>query len=96
MSSWSVVYSDCTASSSGKTHTILGNDSQPGIIPRIMEDLFRVAQEETKNGDVKYTVSYSYLEIYNEKVCCIMNILFYRGNEQSSIHWNFLTFQKLW
>ena len=90
-----MVYSDCTASSSGKTHTILGNDSQPGIIPRIMEDLFRVAQEETKNGDVKYTVSYSYLEIYNEKVCCIMNILFRERTDSRAFIETFSLFKNM-
>ncbi|KAL3858251.1 hypothetical protein ACJMK2_012848 [Sinanodonta woodiana] len=55
----------------GKTHTMLGPASDPGIIPRVINSLFQRIEEEKKQlGCEKwnYKVSFSYLEIYNEKV----------------------------
>ncbi|KAK3596546.1 hypothetical protein CHS0354_013230 [Potamilus streckersoni] len=55
----------------GKTHTMLGPASDPGIIPRVINSLFQRIEEEKKQLGFekwKYKVSFSYLEIYNEKV----------------------------
>lgn len=54
----------------GKTHTMLGTPTDPGIIPRVINGLFEKIEESKKiDNDVwKYTVTLSYLEIYNEKV----------------------------
>lgn len=56
---------------SGKTHTMLGTPSNPGIIPRVINGIFEQIEAERKSNteDWKYTVKFSYLEIYNEKVC---------------------------
>ncbi|OQR98146.1 kinesin-like protein [Achlya hypogyna] len=45
---------------SGKTHTILGNNDNPGIIPETFAYLFQHTND--------FDVTASYLEIYNEKV----------------------------
>ena len=58
----------------GKTHTMLGVLSDPGIIPRTVKTLFQMISEESMKADTdnlpppKTTVKFSYLEIYNEKV----------------------------
>ncbi|XP_060620238.2 kinesin-like protein KIF19 isoform X2 [Anolis sagrei] len=55
----------------GKTYTMLGTDSEPGIYVRMLNDLFH-AIEETSN-DMDYEVSMSYLEIYNEMIRDLLN-----------------------
>ncbi|XP_033108529.1 kinesin-like protein KIF22-B [Anneissia japonica] len=53
----------------GKTYTILGTDTQPGIIPQAVSDLFAQMKEESeKSPTLKYDAYISYLEIYQEKV----------------------------
>nr|XP_057922601.1 kinesin-like protein KIF19 isoform X2 [Doryrhamphus excisus] len=55
----------------GKTYTMLGTDKEPGIYVRTLNDLFR-AIEETSD-DMMYSVSMSYLEIYNEMIRDLLN-----------------------
>uniref|UniRef100_UPI0037E94933 kinesin-like protein KIF19 n=1 Tax=Semicossyphus pulcher TaxID=241346 RepID=UPI0037E94933 len=55
----------------GKTYTMLGTDKEPGIYVRTLNDLFR-AIEETSD-DMAYSVSMSYLEIYNEMIRDLLN-----------------------
>jgi len=57
----------------GKTHTMLGVLSDPGIIPRTVQSLFKMISDEvnestTNQSKPQHTVTFSYLEIYNEKV----------------------------
>ncbi|KAK1151976.1 kinesin-like protein KIF22 [Acipenser oxyrinchus oxyrinchus] len=55
----------------GKTHTMLGGAQEPGVIPRAVRDVFQMVREESvlpASQDWEYSVSMSYLEIYNEKV----------------------------
>lgn len=52
---------------SGKSHTMMGNDSDPGIIPRTCQDLFERVESMT-SGNVTCTVRVSYFEVYNEQV----------------------------
>ncbi|NXT03269.1 KIF19 protein, partial [Jacana jacana] len=54
----------------GKTYTMLGTDCEPGIYIRSLQDLFK-ALEATEEMD--YTVSMSYLEIYNEVIRDLLN-----------------------
>nr|XP_018263894.1 uncharacterized protein I303_03770 [Kwoniella dejecticola CBS 10117]OBR86052.1 hypothetical protein I303_03770 [Kwoniella dejecticola CBS 10117] len=49
---------------SGKTHTMQGNQSDPGIIPRTIESIFR-KQSETPNP---FSVSFSHVEILKDEV----------------------------
>ncbi|XP_071833183.1 uncharacterized protein [Apostichopus japonicus] len=52
--------------SSGKTYTMVGDEVNPGLIPRISKGLFNsVAHLEE---DVTYKFEISFMEIYNEKV----------------------------
>ncbi|XP_028824841.1 kinesin-like protein KIF19 isoform X2 [Denticeps clupeoides] len=55
----------------GKTYTMLGTDREPGIYVRTLNDLF-CAMEETSD-DMQYSVSMSYLEIYNEMIRDLLN-----------------------
>ncbi|KAF9918731.1 hypothetical protein BX616_006261 [Lobosporangium transversale] len=49
--------------SSGKTYS--GNETQPGITPRAIEDIFKYIRE---NPDREFLLRVSYLEIYNESI----------------------------
>ncbi|KAK7073371.1 Kinesin-like protein kif16b [Halocaridina rubra] len=52
---------------SGKTFTMMGSQSNPGLIPRICEALFS-SMAEGREAGTTYKVEVSYLEIYNERV----------------------------
>ncbi|XP_049799926.1 kinesin-like protein KIF19 [Schistocerca nitens] len=51
------------ATGSGKTHTMLGRPASPGIMVRALDQLFQGVAR-----DPAYSVSLSYLEIYNENI----------------------------
>ncbi|KAM9725157.1 kinesin-like protein KIF19 [Dama dama] len=53
-------------SGAGKTHTMLGMDTEPGIYLQMLSDLFQAIEETRDNTDC--SVSMSYLEIYNEVI----------------------------
>ncbi|XP_032649984.1 kinesin-like protein KIF19 isoform X2 [Chelonoidis abingdonii] len=55
----------------GKTYTMLGTDCDPGIYIRTLNDLFKAIEATRDNMD--YTVSMSYLEIYNEVIRDLLN-----------------------
>eukprot|EP00062_Callorhinchus_milii_P004575 gi/632943709/ref/XP_007887095.1/ PREDICTED: kinesin-like protein KIF19 [Callorhinchus milii] len=55
----------------GKTYTMLGTDYEPGIYVRTLNDLFKSIEETS--DDMEYTVSMSYLEIYNEMIRDLLN-----------------------
>eukprot|EP00198_Chlamydomonas_reinhardtii_P008477 XP_001697814.1 predicted protein [Chlamydomonas reinhardtii] len=50
--------------SSGKTHTMMGTESDPGVVPRIVRELF--AQMEAAGSARLFRVRMSVMEIYNE------------------------------
>ncbi|XLS47918.1 hypothetical protein HN51_022276 [Arachis hypogaea] len=50
---------------SGKTHTMRGSKTEPGVIPQAVHDLFRMIQ---KDIDREFLLRMSYLEIYNEDI----------------------------
>uniref|UniRef100_A0A0N4Z4F3 Kinesin motor domain-containing protein n=1 Tax=Parastrongyloides trichosuri TaxID=131310 RepID=A0A0N4Z4F3_PARTI len=52
---------------SGKSYTMMGNSSNPGIIPRLCNSIFERINQHQCN-DVSFKVEVSYMEIYNEKV----------------------------
>ncbi|CAI9115993.1 OLC1v1017027C1 [Oldenlandia corymbosa var. corymbosa] len=65
--------------SSGKTYTMNGCDSDPGIIHRAVKDIF----EETKmRTDREFLIRVSYMEIYNEEI----NDLLAVENQKLPIH----------
>ena len=52
---------------SGKSYSMMGPPSEPGLIPRLCSALFERIEQET--GETKtFNVEVSFLEIYNEKV----------------------------
>uniref|UniRef100_A0AAG5DC58 Kinesin motor domain-containing protein n=1 Tax=Anopheles atroparvus TaxID=41427 RepID=A0AAG5DC58_ANOAO len=52
---------------SGKSYTMMGNQENKGIIPRLCDELFAsIAAKQT--DELSYKVEVSYMEIYNEKV----------------------------
>jgi kinesin family protein 18/19 len=58
------------ATGSGKTFTMLGTDTEPGIMVFTLRDLFSRCRnvENDPSSGVKYTISISYLEVYNELI----------------------------
>ncbi|OQR68726.1 hypothetical protein BIW11_12722 [Tropilaelaps mercedesae] len=56
--------------SSGKTHTMMGNDADPGIIKRAIAYIF---EQIHKAADREFMIRISYLEIYNEQIRDLLN-----------------------
>jgi kinesin family protein 18/19 len=54
------------ATGCGKTHTISGSPTQPGVVFLIMKDLF--SRIQAKSHDTDFSLTVSYLEIYNETI----------------------------
>lgn len=54
------------ATGSGKTHTMIGSNNMPGVMPQALQDLF--ARIEARRDEKVFTVSVSYLEIFNEMI----------------------------
>ncbi|CRL06701.1 CLUMA_CG019580, isoform A, partial [Clunio marinus] len=53
------------SASSGKTHTMMGSKSSPGIIPLTVQEIFK----QIKNiEDRKFLIRFGYIEIYDEKI----------------------------
>ncbi|KAM4025835.1 kinesin-like protein KIF22 isoform 2-T2 [Anomaloglossus baeobatrachus] len=52
----------------GKTHTMLGNPQQPGIIPRAVRDLLQMTRGTEEEENWSFSITMSYVEIYQEKV----------------------------
>ncbi|KAI8906835.1 kinesin motor domain-containing protein, partial [Gorgonomyces haynaldii] len=53
------------ATGAGKTHTMMGKDADPGIMPLALAYLF---SKKSQSQDAVYDISLSYLEIYNENI----------------------------
>lgn len=55
---------------SGKTHTILGTKQNPGVIPRVVDHVFRrcVTEHAGSQTDERYMITVSYMEIYKEHI----------------------------
>ncbi|KCV72817.1 hypothetical protein H696_00395 [Fonticula alba] len=69
---------------SGKSYSMMGTDSEPGIVPRICEALFAImsgtsslpflpAVDPASTETVNYKIEVSYIEIYNENVKDLLN-----------------------
>ncbi|XP_060885129.1 kinesin-like protein KIF22 [Labrus mixtus] len=57
----------------GKTHTMLGSQEQPGVIPRAVREVFNLVKAKEEDGGWDYSIGMSYLEIYNEKVLDLLS-----------------------
>ncbi len=53
------------ATGSGKTYTMLGTQSEKGIMPRSVSDLFKLLQ---RFNNKEFKIQVSYIEIYNEEI----------------------------
>jgi len=55
---------------SGKTHTMAGSHSQPGVVRLAVQDIFDRIRSQSSNTSTsrEYLVRVSYLEIYNEQI----------------------------
>ena len=58
------------ATGSGKTHTMAGTESDPGVMPRAIADIFKLAKQE---DDFNWKFSLTYIEIYNERIRDLLN-----------------------
>jgi hypothetical protein len=47
---------------------MIGTPSEPGIMVRVMSDLFTHSASQGKQQGVTYKVSVSFLEVYNENI----------------------------
>ncbi|EDV20125.1 uncharacterized protein TRIADDRAFT_32396, partial [Trichoplax adhaerens] len=57
------------ATGSGKTYTMIGNESDPGLIPMAVNEIFSYTSKQHKlHKNWKYNISMSYLEVYQEKI----------------------------
>ena len=59
------------ATGSGKTFTMTGDASQPGVMPRAISELFH--RSTTDHDEYKWRFSLVYVEIYNERVKDLLN-----------------------
>lgn len=51
-----------------------GTSSQPGLLPRIIDYLYRcIIDDQTNDVSVEYLVKCSHLEIYNEHIIDLLN-----------------------
>ena len=53
---------------SGKTYTMIGTQSEPGIMVRVMDDLFHHTSKTGSRSGVHFKVIVSFLEVYNENI----------------------------
>lgn len=73
--------------STGKTWTMMGSESDPGVIPLALHDLFSfntsTTETPTSSSDEEvFTVKASYLEIYNEVISDLLD----RNNTNLKVH----------
>ena len=64
--------------SSGKTYTLIGNNEEPGIVPRFVEDLFSLREYLSEST---FDIQCAFFEIYNENIYDLLN----EGNCTSSL-----------
>ncbi|XP_019435849.1 PREDICTED: kinesin-like protein KIN-7N [Lupinus angustifolius] len=67
--------------SSGKTFTMNGSETDPGVIPRAVKDVFSKIE---RMSDREFLIRVSYMEIYNEEI----NDLLAVENQKLQIHEN--------
>ena len=67
---------------SGKSYTMTGNSSDPGIIPRAISEIFSIIETTTsQENDVYFYVRLSYVELYNNS---FRNLLDFASKELTS------------
>ena len=58
------------ATGSGKTFTMAGTQEAPGVMPRAISDLFKIAKQ---SDDLSWSFKVTYVEIYNERIKDLLN-----------------------
>jgi len=58
--------------SSGKTHTMIGDQNSPGLIRRTIEELFDAIESSAQ--EIVFRIRLSIYEIYKEKVKDLLDI----------------------
>ncbi|XP_063045547.1 kinesin-like protein KIF18A isoform X2 [Engraulis encrasicolus] len=58
------------ATGAGKTHTMLGNTEDPGVMYLTMKELY--SRMDQMREEKVFTLAYSYLEVYNEQIRDLM------------------------
>ena len=58
------------ATGSGKTYTMAGTQESPGVMPRAINDLFKIARA---SDEMTWKFSLTYVEIYNERIKDLLN-----------------------
>lgn len=63
---------------SGKSHSMMGTDTDRGIIPRLNDGLWdslsnTLSAKSSSSGELKFLVTVSFLEIYNEQIKDLLN-----------------------
>ena len=53
---------------SGKTYTMIGSEQEPGIMVRVMDDLYKHSAQQAKQQGIVCKVTVSFLEVYNENI----------------------------
>ncbi|KAF6771590.1 hypothetical protein AHF37_08997 [Paragonimus kellicotti] len=59
------------ATGAGKTYTMVGTDTDPGIMVRAMDELFNYMIQTAE--DYTYRISMAYMELYNELLRDLLN-----------------------
>lgn len=57
----------------GKTYTMIGTKTDPGIMVRVMDDLFRYSERQGSKERVEFKATVSFLEVYNENIRDLLN-----------------------
>ena len=52
----------------GKTYTMIGTKTDPGIMVRVMDDLFKHSKINGRNQGVNFRMNVSFIEVYNENI----------------------------
>lgn len=71
MSGYNAVIFAYGQTASGKTFTLSGSPTDPGVIPRAVEDVFRFIRGVEGKGR-EWVLRASYLELYNEMLCDLL------------------------
>ncbi|EGF99476.1 uncharacterized protein MELLADRAFT_50691, partial [Melampsora larici-populina 98AG31] len=59
------------ATGSGKSHSMIGSEKEIGIVPRAIDDVFDLIEQDQER---EYVIRVSYLEIYNEQLVDLLSI----------------------
>jgi len=52
----------------GKTYTMIGSKAEPGIMVRVMDDLFKHSKINGESHGVNFQMNVSFIEVYNENI----------------------------